>query len=69
MSGRVERVIPWGALLAAGLKVGLTPEVFWRTSLAEWRLLVGGSGGEAMGRAELEALMRACGEMGGGDGQ
>jgi len=55
-------------LLAAGVKMGLTPDAFWRTSLAEWRMLVGGSDGETMGRAELEALMRACGEIGGEDG-
>ena len=56
--------IPWGELLAAALRIGLTPAAFWRTSLAEWRLLMADAkGGETMGRAEFEALARACGEM------
>lgn len=56
--------IPWGELLTAALRMGLAPAAFWRTSLAEWLLLMADAkGGETMGRAEFEALVRACGEM------
>lgn len=69
MSGHADG-IPWGGLLAAALRMGLAPEVFWRTSLAEWRLLMAGmQAGGTMGRAELDALLRACGEMEGKDGE
>lgn len=52
--------VPWGALLAAALKMGLTPEEFWRTSVREWRLMAATTQSETMGRAEFEALVRAC---------
>ena len=31
----------WAALLRAALLMGVTPEAFWRLSLAEWRALAG----------------------------
>lgn len=69
MSGRGEG-IPWGGLLAAAMRMGLAPEAFWRTSVAEWRLLMeAGHAGEPMSRVEFEALVRACGEEGATDGK
>jgi len=38
--------------------MGIAPEAFWRLSLAEWRALTAGDGGAALGRRELDALMR-----------
>ena len=69
MSGQRDR-IPWGGLLAAALRMGLAPEAFWRTSLAEWRLLMSdASAGDTMRRSEFEALVRACGEREAEDGK
>ena len=45
----------WAALLRAALAMGLTPEAFWRLSLAEWRALVG-EAPLAPTRAAFEAL-------------
>ncbi len=30
----------WAGALSLALRLGLTPEAFWRLSLAEWRALV-----------------------------
>lgn len=51
-------LLPWGALLAAAARIGVTPEAFWRLSLAEWRLMAaeGARAPVAMARAELDAL-------------
>lgn len=69
MSARQES-IPWGGLMAAGLRMGLAPDAFWRTSLAEWRLLIAGApGGEAMGRAQFEVLLRAFEDTEAGHGE
>jgi uncharacterized phage protein (TIGR02216 family) len=47
---------PWSGLMAAAVRLGLSPEAFWRVSVREWRLIVGGAGGAGMGRHELERL-------------
>lgn len=50
--------IPWAEMLRLGLRMGLAPEVFWRLSLKEWRMLTEASVGAApMGRAGLARLM------------
>lgn len=49
----------WGAALQfAVLRLGIAPEAFWRLSLKEWRALTGDGGAPALGRGELERLMR-----------
>ena len=53
-------------MLRLGASIGLTPDVFWRLSLAEWRMLTEVSLGQSpMGRSEFERLMAAWpdGEM------
>ena len=51
---------PWPDLLRLGvLRLGLTPEAFWRLSLAEWRALTRPAPGsdKPLTRIDLEALM------------
>lgn len=51
---------PWGAMLQAALRMGVTPEGFWRLSLKEWRMLTTAPGQAApMGRAEFERMAEA----------
>ncbi|HYD46337.1 MAG TPA: phage tail assembly chaperone [Phenylobacterium sp.] len=45
----------WAGLLRAALALGVTPEAFWRLSLAEWRA-VAGEAAPATTRAAFEAL-------------
>lgn len=45
----------WAGLLRAALAMGVTPEAFWRLSLAEWRALLGASA-PVPTRAAFEAL-------------
>lgn len=50
----------WAAALRfAVLRLGLTPDAFWRLTLLEWRILAraAGSGANALNRSELEALL------------
>jgi uncharacterized phage protein (TIGR02216 family) len=47
--------IDWGGALRAALALGLTPDAFWRLSLAEWRLLTAAP--PAATRADLARLM------------
>ncbi len=55
MSGRT----PWSEWMReAALRFGLSPEAFWRTSVAEWRALLGGDAGAPMSAAEFERLRR-----------
>lgn len=35
----------WGAMLRQALGMGIMPEVFWRLSLREWRMLTESAGG------------------------
>lgn len=49
---------PWALLLAAGLRLGVTPEQFWRLSLREWRALNAPQLGEALSRSAFDALAR-----------
>ncbi|WP_022698683.1 phage tail assembly chaperone [Euryhalocaulis caribicus] len=44
----------WRGALRAAAGMGLTPEAFWRLSVAEWRALNGEGGG--LKRAAFEAL-------------
>ena len=51
---------PWPAMLR--LAVGtlrLTPEMFWRLSLKEWRALTGEGSEAVLDREGLDALTRA----------
>lgn len=48
---------PWGDMLASALALGVTPDVFWRLSVKEWRELTSADAAP-LTRAELEAL--AC---------
>lgn len=52
----------WAAALRAGLRLGVTPEQFWRLSLREWRMITQHEAQPVMGRSEFERLMEACGE-------
>jgi uncharacterized phage protein (TIGR02216 family) len=50
---------PWPDLLRLGvLRLGLTPEAFWRLSLAEWRILTLPEPGadQPLTRNDFEAL-------------
>ncbi len=64
----------WAAALALALRMGMTPEAFWRLSMAEWRMLTGATA--ALRWNELAALMARfpdegelspCVHEGGGD--
>jgi uncharacterized phage protein (TIGR02216 family) len=48
-----------GALRYAVLRLGLTPETFWRLTLWEWRCLAGpaAASGGVMSRERLNALL------------
>ena len=50
--------MPWAELLAAALRLGITPAAFWRLSIAEWNMIMGASigTGRPMTRGELETL-------------
>lgn len=43
-------------MLRLALRMGVTPEAFWRLSLKEWRMLTGAGEAAGMSRAELERL-------------
>lgn len=45
----------WGAALRAALRMGISPDGFWRLSVREWRMLTGAAG--AMKPDELAQLM------------
>jgi len=47
------------ALRFAVIRLGLSPEAFWRLTLLEWRVLAGaaGTGAGALNRAGLEDLL------------
>ena len=47
----------WPSALRLALRLGLTPQAFWRLSLAEWRALTGGSG-PGLKRTTLDALIK-----------
>lgn len=47
----------WSGRLRWAAQAGVTPEAFWRLSLAEWRALSGGEPSPVLGRRELEVLM------------
>ncbi len=51
----------WGEMLRfAVLRLGLTPDAFWRLSLVEWRMLTAAADAEApLGRAGFERLRKA----------
>lgn len=51
----------WAALMRAGIgRLGLRPAEFWALTPAELAVMLGAGGGRApMGRARLDALMRA----------
>jgi len=48
---------PWPQLIRLAAQLGVTPEAFWRLSLAEWRALSGGEA-EALSRGQFDALTR-----------
>ena len=51
---------PWGEMLRTAARLGMTPEMFWRLSLREWRMLAEVSGGAApMGRCDLMRMAEA----------
>ena len=50
--------IPWGAWMALGLgRLRLSPDVFWRLSIAEWRAITGDNVEPPMTQADLNQLM------------
>ena len=50
---------PWDEMLRDGLRMGLTPEAFWRLSVREWRILTERAGAPALGRGAFERLAEA----------
>lgn len=61
--------IDWPGLMRLGIvRLGLRPEEFWRLTPAELWLMLGDTPGRApLGRARLDALMRAYPDHHGGD--
>ena len=51
----------WADALRAGLRLGITPEQFWRLSLKEWRMLMDVAPSDVLGRAAFERLLREHG--------
>lgn len=50
---------PWAAMLVAACGMRVTPEVFWRLGLREWRAITAPMmGAEHMQRAAFESLAR-----------
>lgn len=49
----------WPALLRLAATLGVTPDAFWRLSLAEWRALTAPAATGVLDRAGLDALSRA----------
>jgi hypothetical protein len=43
-------------MLTEAGRIGIMPEVFWRLSLPEWRMLTGPLGGTALSRSAFEEL-------------
>ncbi len=50
---------PWPGLLLAALKLGITPEVFWRLSVREWQALTASQKRTGFGRGDLSRLLSA----------
>ncbi|MFC7378596.1 phage tail assembly chaperone [Brevundimonas sp. GCM10030266] len=51
---------PWGEMLRAAARSGVTPAAFWSLSLREWRLLTSpGRQHEALSRDVFERLAEA----------
>lgn len=51
---------PWGEMMGTAIRLGIGPEIFWRLSLKEWRMLTTRRAGpEPMGRDALERLAEA----------
>lgn len=49
----------WGAMLRMALALGISPDVFWRLSLKEWRMLTAPAGPGPLARRDLDEMMRA----------
>jgi uncharacterized phage protein (TIGR02216 family) len=47
---------PWAAMLSDAVRLGISPEAFWRLSVREWRMLTERPGTAAMGRDAFERL-------------
>jgi len=47
---------PWAEWLRRALAAGLSPELFWRLSMREWRALMARGDAVIMPRATLDAL-------------
>ena len=48
----------WGLMLRQALAMGILPEVFWRLSLREWRMLTASAGGgDGLPRGVLDEMM------------
>lgn len=51
---------PWDEMMVIAIRFGIGPDVFWRLSLKEWRMLtMRPAGPEPMGRDALERLAEA----------
>jgi len=55
----------WPALLRRAAGMGVTPEAFWRLSVAEWRAIAAPPPSHALGWGDLRALMAAWPDEGG----
>ena len=48
----------WAAMLRQALRLGIVPEVFWRLSVREWRMLTVAAGGvQCLSRTALDEMM------------
>ena len=48
----------WAAMLRQGLAQGIVPEVFWRLSVREWRMLTVAAGAaQCLSRTALDEMM------------
>lgn len=54
-----DKATPWGVLLQAGVRLGLSPADFWQLSLREWQLITSTRKGIGFRRADLSRLIGA----------
>jgi uncharacterized phage protein (TIGR02216 family) len=47
---------PWRAMIARAQALGVSPQVFWRLSFAEWRALIAPPTPDALSRKAFDAL-------------
>ncbi len=50
--------MPWAEMMQAAVRMGISPDGFWRLSLKEWRMLTVEVGGAVpMGRQDFQRMV------------